>query len=89
MAEGSKRPGGALRAASAPVSPALEQLRRGALSLEAFIEEKVTRAMAHVDPRLSDEQRDQVRQTLREHVMTDPSLQRQLEELSGRPLPEA
>lgn len=89
MAEGSKRPGGALRAVNAPVSPGLEQLRRGALSLEAYVEDRITRAMVHVDPQLSDDQREQVRQTLREHVMTDPLLRKQLEELSGHPLTEA
>lgn len=89
MADAPKRPGAALRAVSAPVSPALEKLRRGELSLEAYVDDRVERAMASMDPRLGEEQRQQLRQVLREHVMTDPALREQLAGLTGAPLPEA
>jgi hypothetical protein len=88
MSDAPKR-GGALRAVSAPVSPALERVRRGELSVEAYVEDRVEHAMAKMDPHMSPEQREQVRQVLREHVMTDPALRKQLEELSQRSLPEA
>jgi hypothetical protein len=88
MSDAPKRSGAALRAVSAPVSPALEKLRRGELSLEAYVEARVEHAMARMDQHMSGEQREQVRQVLREHVMTDPALQKQLAELTGQPLPE-
>lgn len=89
MSDTPKRSGAALRAVSAPVSPALEKLRRGELSLEAYIEDRVELAMARVDQHMSVEQREQVRQVLREHVMTDPALQKQLAELTGVAMPES
>jgi hypothetical protein len=88
MSDAPKRSGAALRAVSAPVSPALDRLRRGELTVEAYVEDRVEHAMARLDQHMSAEQREQVRQVLREHVMTDPALQKQLEALTGRPLPE-
>jgi hypothetical protein len=88
MSDFPKRSGAALRAVSAPVSPALEKLRRGELSLQAYVEDRVEQAMARMDQHMSGEQREQVRQVLREHVMTDPALQKQLAELTGQSLPE-
>jgi hypothetical protein len=88
MSDAPKRSGAALRAVSAPVSPALEKLRRGELTVDAYVEDRVQHAMAHLDQRMSAEQREQVRQVLREHVMTDPTFQKQLEELTGRRLSE-
>jgi hypothetical protein len=87
MSDAPKRSGAALRAVSAPVSPALEKLRRGELTVEAYIEDRVEHAMARLDQHMSSDQREQVRQVLREHVMTDPALQKQLAELTGHPLP--
>ncbi len=78
-----------MRAVSAPVSPALEKLRHGELTLEAYVEDRVELAMARVDQHMSVEQREQVRQVLREHVMTDPALQKQLAELAGVAIPES
>jgi len=88
MSDAPKRSGAALRAVSAPVSPALEKVRRGESTVEAYVEDRAQQAMARLDPRLGDEEREQVRQVLREHVLTDPVLRQQLEELTGQPLPE-
>jgi hypothetical protein len=88
MSDAPKRTGAALRAVSAPVSPALEKVRRGELTVEAYVADRVEQAMARLDPRLGDEEREQVRQVLREHLLTDPLLRQQLGELTRQPLPE-
>ena len=84
MTDTPKRSGAALRAVSAPVSPALEKLRRGEITVDAYIEDRVEQAMARLDPQMSAEQREQVRGVLREHVTTDPVFQKQLSELLGQ-----
>ena len=63
-------------AAVAPVtgSEALAQLERGELSLEAYLETQVSRATAHLEGRLSAEQLDFVKSSLREQLATDPVL---------------
>ncbi len=85
MADVPKRTGAALRAVGPQISPALQQVRRGELSVEEYIEQRLDAAMAHVDARLSSEQRARAREVLREHIMSDPLLSRQLAQLTGQP----
>jgi len=86
MADVPKRNGAVLRAVGPQVSPALEQVRRGELSVEEYVEQRIEVAMAHVDPRLSAEQRERAREVLREHIMSDPVLSSQLGKLVGKPI---
>ncbi|HVY25465.1 MAG TPA: hypothetical protein VHB79_02900 [Polyangiaceae bacterium] len=61
----------ALRVARAG-SEALEKLKRGELTVEQYIEDRVERALSAVPVPLSAEQRETVRETLRFQVATDP-----------------
>jgi hypothetical protein len=85
MADVPKRTGAALRAVGPQVSPALEKVRRGELTIDEYIDQRLDAAMAHVDPRLSTEQRARAREVLREHIMSDPVLSQQLARLTGQP----
>jgi len=89
MADVPKRSGAALRAVGPQVSPALEKVRSGELSVEAYVEERVEQALALMNRHMKPDELDQVRHVLREHVMTDPGLRKQLTELTGKPLPES
>lgn len=86
MADVPKRTGAVLRAVGPQVSASLERVRRGELSVEAYVEERINAAMAHVDPRLSTEERARAREVLREHIVSDPILCQQLARLTGKPL---
>ena len=55
-------------------SEALEKLRRGELTVEQYIEDRVERALGAIPIPLSAEQRESVRDTLRFQVATDPVL---------------
>lgn len=81
MADSPKRSGAVLRAVGPQISPALEQVRRGELTLEEYIEQRIDAAMAHVDPKLTAEQRARSREVLREHIESDPVLSEQLARL--------
>jgi hypothetical protein len=59
---------------SAGGSEALERLGRGELTLDAYLETHVAAATAHLEGRLSPEQLDFVRGSLREQLATDPVL---------------
>lgn len=85
MADVPKRTGAALRAVGPQISAALERVRRGELSVDDYIEERIDQAMAHMDPRLSAEQRARAREVLREHIAGDPMLSEQLARLTGKP----
>ena len=64
-------------AASAPssqVSAALASLQRGELSLDQYLEGRVHEATLHLADKLSPEQLDFVKESLREQFATDPVL---------------
>jgi hypothetical protein len=58
--------------ATAPAS--LDQVRSGALTIEQYLDLKVTEATAHLTDRLSAEQISFVRTSLREQLSSDPAL---------------
>ena len=55
-------------------SEALAQLGRGELSLDAYLDSTVVEATTHLSGRLTAEQLDFVRGSLREQMATDPVL---------------
>jgi hypothetical protein len=55
-------------------SEALEKLERGELSREEYLDVRVAEATAHLEGRLSAEQLDFVRESLRIQLGTDPVL---------------
>jgi hypothetical protein len=54
--------------------PALDRLRAGEISLPQYLDIKVSEATAHLDQRLSVEQLDFIRKSLREQLTSDPYL---------------
>src|SRR5690242_12387635 len=52
----------------------LERLRAGEISISQYLDIKVSEATAHLDRRLSIEQLDFIRNSLREQVASDPVL---------------
>jgi len=68
-------PSGAAAKRAAPAgSEALEKLKRGELTVEQYIEDRVERALGAVPLPLTAEQHETIRETLRFQVATDPVL---------------
>ena len=61
-------------AASSRISAALSGLERGELSLDQYLDGRVTEATQHLSGKLSPEQLEFVKQSLREQMATDPVL---------------
>src|SRR5260221_6687804 len=55
-------------------SAALEQLARGEIDLERYLDAQVKAAVSHIEGQLPDEQIDFIRETLRGQLSTDPVL---------------
>jgi hypothetical protein len=55
-------------------SDALGKLQRGEIDLDGYLDERVTDAVAHLENKVSGEQLDFIRQTLRDQLATDPVL---------------
>ncbi|HVW24773.1 MAG TPA: hypothetical protein VHC69_05355 [Polyangiaceae bacterium] len=60
--------------ASGTTSPLLEQLRRGEIDLDRYLDVQVNAAMSHVSGALPAAQLDFIRETLREQIASDPVL---------------
>jgi hypothetical protein len=61
-------------AAGGQVSAALSSLQRGELSLDQYLDGRVSDATSHLVGKLSPEQLEFVKQSLREQMSTDPVL---------------
>lgn len=61
-------------AAGAKVSAALDKLQRGELSLDQYLDGRVSDATSHLAGKLSPDQLEFVKQSLREQMQTDPVL---------------
>ena len=61
-------------ATSSRVSAALSSLQRGELSLDQYLDGRVTEATQHLAGKLGPEQLEFVKQSLREQMATDPVL---------------
>lgn len=61
-------------ATSVSKSQGLEQLERGEISLEEYLDQRAEQAVIHLVERLSSAELDFVRQSLREQLRTDPVL---------------
>ncbi len=66
--------GAAAPSAAARGSVELGQLQRGELSLDAYLDARVSSATQHLQGQLEPEQLEFVQQTLREQLATDPVL---------------
>jgi hypothetical protein len=65
-------PGAAAKPAAG--SDALQRLESGEMSLEAYLDTRVSDAVSHLDGKLPADQLEFVRQTLRQQLETDPVL---------------
>ena len=74
---------GAPAASSTRVSADLSSLQRGELSLDQYLDGRVTEATSHLAGKLSPEQLDFVKQSLREQMATDPVLVELVQRTTG------
>lgn len=74
MSSPSHPPGAAAKRLVRAGSEALEQLKRGELTVEQYIEDRVEHALGAIPFPLTGEQRESVKETLRFQVQTDPAL---------------
>ena len=78
----------AAAAPSSRVSAALSSLQRGELSLDQYLDGRVSEATSHLAGKLSPDQLDFVRQSLREQLATDPVLVELVQRTTGAAAPE-
>ncbi len=67
-----------------PGSAELQKLKNGELTLDEYVELRLERALARLSGFVSDEQREVLRQTIREQFSTDPVLQEYVRRATGR-----
>jgi hypothetical protein len=73
-------------AASDRVSAALSSLQRGELSLDQYLDGRVNEATSHLSGKLSPDQLDFVKQSLRDQLATDPVLVELVQRTTGSSL---
>lgn len=79
----------AASAVDAPVAPSpAEQVRAGTLSVDQYVELRVTEATRHLEGALGAGQLGEVRDALRAEWLADPRLRELAEAAIGRPLEE-
>jgi hypothetical protein len=74
MASPSNPTGSAAKRLTRVGSDELEKLKRGEWTVEQYIEDRVERAIVAIPLRLTETQRESIRETLRFQVATDPVL---------------
>jgi hypothetical protein len=60
--------------AASGLSPALEAVQRGELSLDQYLEQRVDQAVSHLAGKIAPSELEFVKQSLREQLQTDPVL---------------
>jgi hypothetical protein len=65
------------------VSAALSSLQRGELSLDQYLDDRVTDATSHLSGKLNPDQLEFVKQSLREQLATDPVLVELVQRTTG------
>lgn len=68
-------------------SEALQQLKRGEITVEQYLEAKVDKAAARLGPLVTEEQRQTLREVVWEHCRTDPVVGEYVRRLSGPAMP--
>ena len=74
---------GAAASSGGKVSAALASLQRGELSLDQYLDGRVTDATSHLVGKLSPDQLEFVKQSLREQMATDPVLVELVQRMTG------
>ncbi len=75
--------GAGASAPSSRVSAALSSLQRGELSLDQYLDGRVSDATSHLAGKLSPDQLDFVKQSLRDQLSTDPVLVELVQRTTG------
>lgn len=76
-------------AVASPVSASLASLQRGELSLDQYLDDRVNDATSHLVGKLSPDQLEFVKQSLRDQISTDPVLVELVQRTTGSvPAPE-
>ncbi len=70
--------------ASSVQTSELEKLARGEISLDDYLDARVSEAVQHLEGRLNTEQLAFVRQTLRDELATDPVLVELVRQATGK-----
>ena len=70
-------------AAASNVSADLQSLQRGELSLDQYLDGRVSEATSHLGGKISPDQLEFVKQTLREQMATDPVLVELVQRTTG------
>jgi hypothetical protein len=70
-------------AAGGKVSAALSSLQRGELSLDEYLDGRVSDATSHLEGKLSPDQLEFVKQSLRDQIATDPVLAELVQRTTG------
>lgn len=65
-------------------SESLQKLQRGEMSLEDYLDEATEVALARVQGKVVGDALANLRETLREHVRTDPNLVEMIRQLTGQ-----
>jgi hypothetical protein len=76
----------AARTGGQEVSDELSQVQRGSLSLDAYLDAQVERAVAHLQGQVSSERMALIKGVLRDQLATSPALAELLRQ-AGVPLP--
>jgi hypothetical protein len=71
--------------ASSSGSPALQQLERGEINVEQYLDTRVADAVRHLEGRFPASQIDFVRKALREELSADPVLVELVRRTTGSP----
>ncbi len=74
---------GSAPAAGSKVSAALSSLQRGELSLDQYLDGRVSDATSHLVDKLSPDQLEFVKQSLRDQMATDPVLVELVQRTTG------
>ncbi len=75
---------GGARRAPLSGSEALQALQRGQITVEAYLESRLDRALARLGNSVSDERREMLREVLREQLSSDPVIQEYVRRSVGR-----
>lgn len=62
----------AIHASASTTDDVLQQLQRGEITLDEFLDQRVEIALAHIVRLVSEERLALLRDVMREHVRTDP-----------------
>jgi hypothetical protein len=76
--------GGEVGAVGGVESPDLSALDRGEISLDQYLDRRVEQALDHLAGKVSPDQLDFVRATLREQLQTDPVLVEMIRRATGQ-----